>query len=80
MVSGGSNQNGEEGARAEAAEQDAGVAASASERSRRAEQPRVRGGAARATRRPRGTCSAPYVLNTPWTGHLMNWAHDELDT
>lgn len=66
MVSGGSNQNGEEGARAEAAEQDAGVAASASERSRRAEQPRVRGGAARATRRPRGnyqgTCSSPFVL------------------
>lgn len=47
---GSSNKDGEEGARAEAAEQDSGVAASARECSRRAEQPRVRRGAARAAR------------------------------
>ena len=56
VLAGSSNKDGEEGARTEASQQDAGVAARPRQRARRAEQPRVRGGPARAAGGPRGTC------------------------
>ncbi|KAH9634748.1 hypothetical protein HF086_017531 [Spodoptera exigua] len=50
---GGSNKDGEKGARAETAEQDSGVPTCVSQRTGRTEQSRVRRRAARAPRRPR---------------------------
>lgn len=62
-IPGSSNKDGEEGARTEAPQQDAGVAARARQRARGAEQPRVRGGAAREARGPGGTGSPTFFKN-----------------
>lgn len=62
IVPGGSNKDGEEGAGAEATEQDAGVAARACQRARRAEQPRFRRRPSRAPCRSRGNISFSLIL------------------